>query len=101
VSKRLQSISCGSGGSVFNRTYQYTAGEDVASLSGTGLSGTIAPTYDNLHRIKTYTGLSGNYIVSGKAGTSCCWSGRRGKKGGNEAIHTNYPIAAREIPGGV
>jgi RHS repeat-associated protein len=57
VSKRLQSISCGS---IFSRTYTYSAGDDVLSLSGTGMSATTV-TYDNLHRIKTYTGLSGSY----------------------------------------
>jgi len=61
TSKRLQSISSGSGGSVFSRTYQYTAGDDIASLNGTGLSGTVNVAYDNLHRIKTYTGPSGSY----------------------------------------
>jgi hypothetical protein len=60
MSKRLQSISCGSGGSVFNRTYQYTAGNDIASITGTGVTN-VSVTYDNLHRIKTYTGLSGSY----------------------------------------
>ena len=58
TSKRLQSIVCGS---VFSRTYTYTTNEDIASLSGTGLSGTVNVTYDNLHRIKTYSGLSGSY----------------------------------------
>jgi RHS repeat-associated protein len=58
VSKRLQSISSGS---VFSRNYQYTAGDDVTSISGTGISGTMSVTYANLHRIKTYSGLSGNY----------------------------------------
>ena len=60
VSKRLQSISAGSSGSVFNRTYAYTAGDDIASINGTGMSATTV-TYNNLHRIKTYTGLTGNY----------------------------------------
>ena len=46
---------------MFNRTYHLHAGDDIASLSGTGLSGTINVTYDNLHRIKTYTGLTGSY----------------------------------------
>lgn len=57
ASKRLQTISAGS---VFNRSYTYSAGSDILSLSGTGLSSTTV-TYDNLHRIKTYTGLTGNY----------------------------------------
>ena len=61
VSKRLQNISSGSGGSVFNRAYTYTTNDDIASLSGTGISGTVNVTYDNLHRIKAYTGPSGNY----------------------------------------
>ena len=59
VSKRLKTISAGSGGSVFNRTYTYSAGDDILSLAGTGLSGTMTATYDNLHRIKTYSGTSG------------------------------------------
>ncbi len=58
TSKRLQSIACGS---VFSRTYTYTTNDDIASLSGTGLSGTVSVTYDNLHRIKTFSGLTGSY----------------------------------------
>jgi RHS repeat-associated protein len=61
VSKRLQSISAGSSGSVFSRNLTYTAGDDVASLTGTGISGTMSVSYYNLHRIKSYSGLSGNY----------------------------------------
>ena len=61
VSKRLQSISAGSSGSVFSRSLTYTAGDDVASLAGTGISGTMSVSYYNLHRIKSYSGLSGNY----------------------------------------
>jgi len=57
TSKRLKTISC----SVFNRTYTYSAGEDILSLVGTGINGTANVTYDNLHRIKSYTGPSGNY----------------------------------------
>ena len=57
VSKRLQTIAAGS---IFSRTYTYSAGDDVLSLSGTGMSATTV-TYDNLHRIKTYTGPSGSY----------------------------------------
>jgi RHS repeat-associated protein len=56
-SKRLQTIAAGS---VFTRTYQYTAGNDITNLSGTGLSATTVA-YDNLHRIKSYTSLSGSY----------------------------------------
>lgn len=59
TSKRLETISAGTSGSVFTRTYQYTAGNDVTSLNGTGVTNTI--TYFNLHRIKTYSGLSGSY----------------------------------------
>jgi RHS repeat-associated protein len=58
ASKRLQTISCGS---VFSRSFTYTAGDDIASLSGTGITGTMSVTYDNLHRVKTYSGLSGSY----------------------------------------
>ena len=58
VSKRLQNISAGS---IFSRTFTYTPGDDIASLSGTGLTNTMNMTYDNLHRIKTYTGLTGSY----------------------------------------
>ena len=61
VSKRLQSISAGSSGSVFNRSYQYTAGDDITNISGTGLTNAVSVAYYNLHRIKTYSGLSGNY----------------------------------------
>jgi RHS repeat-associated protein len=75
LSKRLQSISSG----VFTREYRYSAAEDVTYLSGTGLAATTV-TYDNLHRLKTYTGLSGsfgydpvgnltNHIESGSAQT--------------------------------
>ena len=60
TSKRLKTISCGSGGSIFNRTYQYTAGDDITSISGTGLTN-VSVAYDNLHRIKTFTSLSGSY----------------------------------------
>jgi RHS repeat-associated protein len=56
TSKRLQTISSG----VFTREYRYSAAEDVTYLAGTGLSATTV-TYDNLHRLKTYTGLSGSY----------------------------------------
>jgi RHS repeat-associated protein len=64
-SKRLQTIAAGS---VFNRTYQYTAGDDIANISGTDLSST-AITYDNLHRIKTYTGLPSSGYVYDPIGT--------------------------------
>ena len=40
-------------------------------------------------------------VVSGEAGTPYCRRGRRDMNWGNEAIHTNYSFAAREIPGGV
>ncbi|MGA2280262.1 MAG: toxin TcdB middle/N-terminal domain-containing protein [Verrucomicrobiota bacterium] len=55
VSKRLKTISAGS---VFNRTYQYSAGDDVTFINGTGVTN-VTVTYDNLHRIKTFTGTSG------------------------------------------
>ena len=58
TSKRLQSIVCGS---VFTRTFTYSNSDDIASISGTGISGTIGVTYDNLHRIKSYSGLPGSY----------------------------------------
>ncbi|MGA2279118.1 MAG: RHS repeat-associated core domain-containing protein [Verrucomicrobiota bacterium] len=64
VSKRLKNISAISSGSIFSRTFTYTPGDDIASLSGTGLTNTMSMTYDNLHRLKSYTGtggLSGNY----------------------------------------
>ena len=61
ASKRLQSISStGSTNTIFSRNFTYTPGDDIASISGTGLTNTSV-TYDNLHRIKTYTGLTGNY----------------------------------------
>jgi len=64
VSKRLQNISAVSGSSIFSRTFTYSNSADIASISGTGLTNTMSMTYDNLHRIKSYTGtggLSGNY----------------------------------------
>jgi len=63
ISQRLESISAGASGSVFSRTYQYTAGNDITSI-GLGSSGTMSISYYNLHRIKSYTGnngLSGSY----------------------------------------
>ena len=57
TSKRLQNISCGS---VFSRTYQYSAGNDVTFINGTGVTN-VSVTYDNLHRVKTFTGLTGSY----------------------------------------
>ncbi len=60
ASKRLQNISAGSSGTVFNRSFQYTAGDDISFINGTGVTN-VSVTYNNLHRIKTYTGLSGNY----------------------------------------
>ncbi len=62
ASKRLYNISAGS---VFSRTFTYTAGDDIASLSGTGLTNTMSMTYDNLHRIKTYSALGGSYTYDG------------------------------------
>jgi RHS repeat-associated protein len=61
TSKRLQSVTTGTGGSVFSRTYQYTAGDDITNISGTGLTNAEGITYYNLHRIKSYSGLTGNY----------------------------------------
>jgi RHS repeat-associated protein len=58
ASKRLQGISSGT---VFSRSYKYTAGDDLTNISGTGLTNATTVTYYNLHRIKTYTGLTGNY----------------------------------------
>ncbi len=57
VSKRLYTLATPG---VFNREYRYSAADDVTYLSGSGLAPTTV-TYDNLHRIKTYTGLSGSY----------------------------------------
>ena len=56
-SRRLNSITCGT---VFSRTFTYTAGEDIATLKGTGLTN-ITVGYDTLHRITSYTGLPKNY----------------------------------------
>jgi RHS repeat-associated protein len=62
VSDRLQNISAGASGSIFSRTYKYTAGNDITSINGTGFSnGAVSVVYYNLHRIKTYTGLTGSY----------------------------------------
>jgi len=58
VSKRLKSISTSP--SVFSKSFTYTAGDDIASINGTGITN-VNVTYDNLHRIKTYTGLTGSY----------------------------------------
>jgi RHS repeat-associated protein len=74
-SKRLETISAGS---VFTRTYEYTSGNDIKSLSGTGLTNATTVTYDNLHRIKSYTGLTssygydavGNITTNGEGGSS-------------------------------
>jgi RHS repeat-associated protein len=41
--------------------YQYTAGDDITNLSGTGMSSAESVAYDNVHRIKTYSGLTGSY----------------------------------------
>ncbi|MCO5050791.1 MAG: pre-toxin TG domain-containing protein [Verrucomicrobiae bacterium] len=56
TSQRLYSLSVPG---VFARDYRYSAGEDVTYLNGSGLAPTTV-TYDNLHRIKTYTGLPGS-----------------------------------------
>jgi RHS repeat-associated protein len=61
VSARLEKIAVGSSGSIFTRSYAYTAGDDVASLSGTGISGMMNVAYDGVHRITSYSGLTGNY----------------------------------------
>jgi RHS repeat-associated protein len=53
-SERLESISSGS---VFSRTYTYSAGDDICSLTGTGISGTATATYDGVHRLLTYSPL--------------------------------------------
>jgi RHS repeat-associated protein len=55
-SKRLQTITAAS---VFTRTYGYTAGDDITNLSGTGLTNAVTVSYYNLHRIKSYSGISG------------------------------------------
>ena len=60
VSKRLETISAGTSGAMFKRIFTYSAGADILSLNGTGITNVTAA-YDNLHRIKTYTGLSGSY----------------------------------------
>ena len=60
ISQRLQTIAAaGSAGPIFSRTYQYTAGNDIANLSGTGVTNAVSVTYYNLHRIKTYSGMPG------------------------------------------
>jgi RHS repeat-associated protein len=61
VSQRLKSISAGSSGSVFLRSYQYTAANDITNISGTGLTNAVSISYYTLHRIKTYTGLTNSY----------------------------------------
>jgi RHS repeat-associated protein len=60
ASKRLSGITCGT---VFSRAYQYSMGDDVTFINGTGVTN-VTVGYDNLHRIKSFTGtsgLSGNY----------------------------------------
>lgn len=59
ISERLENISAGSSGSIFSRTYQYTAADDINSIIGTGISGTMSIGYYNLHRLKSYSGISG------------------------------------------
>jgi RHS repeat-associated protein len=56
VSQRLKTITAGS---VFSRTYGYTAGNDITNISGTGLTNAVIVTYYNLHRIKSYSGIAG------------------------------------------
>lgn len=58
VSKRLETVSAGT---VFSRTFTYSPGEDILTLNGTGITNPVTVTYDNLHRIQAYTGLSGSY----------------------------------------
>jgi RHS repeat-associated protein len=57
VSKRLQSVTAGS---VFSRTFTYSPGEDILTLNGTGVTN-VTVTYDNLHRVKTFSSLTGSY----------------------------------------
>jgi RHS repeat-associated protein len=61
ISKRLQSIKVGPSGSVLTKTYKINKADDVTSLTTLigGVGGTVDITYDDLHRIKTYTGLGG------------------------------------------
>lgn len=85
TSKRLYSLSAPS---VFTRDYRYSAADDVTYLNGSGVSATTIA-YDNLHRIKTYTGLPGsgyaydavgnmtNSIESGTASTYGYGSARK------------------------
>jgi RHS repeat-associated protein len=59
-SQRLKSITAaGSSGTVFSRTYGYSAGNDITNLNGTGLTNAVTVSYYNLHRIKSYSGISG------------------------------------------
>jgi hypothetical protein len=62
VSKRLQSVTASNttSGMIFNRTFTYSPGEDILTLNGTGETN-VSVTYDNLHRIKTFSSLSGSY----------------------------------------
>jgi RHS repeat-associated protein len=61
VSKRLQSVTASSSsGTMFTRTFTYSQGEDILTLNGTGETN-ISVTYDNLHRIKTFSSLSNSY----------------------------------------
>ena len=57
VSKRLKSVTAGS---MFTRTFTYSPGEDILTLNGTGETN-VSVTYDNLHRIKTFSSLNGSY----------------------------------------
>ena len=61
-SERLQSIATSP--SVFSRSYQYTAGDDVTSINIGGV-GTMSATYDDLHRIHSYSGLGSGNIYYG------------------------------------
>lgn len=57
-SKRLQTISVPG---ILSKTYRYSPADDVTFISSTGIGDTTI-TYDNLHRVLTYSpGLSGSY----------------------------------------
>ena len=52
VSQRLQNISASG---ILSKDYSYNKSADVTYISG------VSITYDDLHRIKTYSGLAGSY----------------------------------------
>src|SRR5437667_5692853 len=89
VSKRLQTITTSG---ILSKSYQYNKADDVTYISGTSI------TYDDLHRIKTYTGLAGSYAydsvgnitTSIEGGGSSCTYGNARKQAVKTAFGKTY-----------